>query len=62
MLTRFTIIAAWALIGPAHAMATEISPTPTMLAGAEQMIKLEYPDDDVLSYEYHFRNVGGHLL
>jgi hypothetical protein len=62
MLTRFTIVAACALIGPSHVMATEIAPTPKMFAEAEQMKKFEYPDDDSASYEYHFRNLGGHIL
>jgi hypothetical protein len=53
---------ALSLFATSSAMATEIAPTPKMLAEAKQMIKIEYPDDDAQSYEYHFRNLGGHIL
>jgi hypothetical protein len=39
------------LFATSTAMANEVAPTPNMLAQAEQMIKLEYPDDDARSYE-----------
>jgi hypothetical protein len=55
-------IAALAATLSAHAMATEIAPTPKMLAAAEQMIKIEYPAENEQSFKYHFRNLGGHIL
>jgi hypothetical protein len=56
------VYTALSLFATSTAMATEIAPTPKMLAEAEQMKKFEYPDDDPTSYEYHFRSVGGHIL
>jgi hypothetical protein len=44
------------------ARAEEIRPTPQMLDSARQMKKIEFPDDNPSSYEYHFRNLGGHIL
>jgi hypothetical protein len=49
------------VISSSSAIATEISPTSNMLAGAKQMNKIEYPDADS-NFEYHFRNIGGHIL
>jgi hypothetical protein len=53
-------IAAAALVGSAHA--TEIAPTPKMLADAKQMLKYEYPNDAGTHWEFHFRDLGGHIL
>jgi hypothetical protein len=54
------------LIGTAAAaQAQEIRPTPKMLAEAQRMQKGENPDDPAYPptpYEYHFRNLGGHIL
>jgi hypothetical protein len=44
------------------ARAEEIRPTPQMLDSAQQMKKIEFPDDNPSSYEYHFRNLSGHIL
>jgi hypothetical protein len=53
-------IAAWVL---AHsARAAEVMPTPQMLASAQEAKKFEFPDEDPSSYEYHFRDLGGHIL
>ncbi|MCW2286088.1 hypothetical protein M2323_003925 [Rhodoblastus acidophilus] len=46
--------------GPA--IATEISPTQKMLAEAKRMNKVNYPDAGSVSFEYHFRDIGGHVM
>ena len=48
------------IMGRAHA--EEIAPTPKMMADAEQANKFQHPDEDAQSFEYHFRNLGGHIL
>jgi len=50
-------------LGASPSLATEIAPTPKMLASAMEMNKYKHPDEDISqSYEYHFRNLGGHIL
>jgi hypothetical protein len=49
-------------IGASPAMAEEIAPTPKMMEAAEQMNKFKYPNEDAEAFEYHFRNLGGHIL
>ncbi len=50
------------LFASSSAIATEIAPTPKLLAEAQQMNKTEYPDASSTSFEYHFRIVGDHIL
>jgi hypothetical protein len=50
------------LFATSSAIATEIAPKPKMLAKAQQMNKIEYPDAGSTSFKYHFRNLGGHVL
>jgi hypothetical protein len=57
------VVAALSARGPAHAMATEIAPTPKMLAEVRELNKYKHPrEEDAQSYEYHFRNLGRHVL
>jgi hypothetical protein len=58
-LSVLATIAAWLLVNSARA--GEVTPTSQMLASAKQEKKFEFPDDDS-SYEYHFRNLAGHVL
>lgn len=44
------------------ARAVEITPTPQMLDRAQQAEKFRWPDENPLSFEYHFRNLSGHIL
>jgi hypothetical protein len=60
LFVALTTISAWMLANSAGAV--EVTPTPQMTANAQQMIKLEWPDDNPSSYEYHFRNLSGHIL
>lgn len=59
---RLTIIATTSFCLLPGARAEEIRPTPQMLDSARQMKKIEFPDDNPSSYEYHFRNLSGHIL
>jgi hypothetical protein len=52
-----------AAISGSPALATEIAPTPKLLADAMEMNKYKHPDEDIAqSYEYHFRNLGSGLI
>jgi len=55
----FTLLSLFAL---SSAIAAEIAPTPKMLAKAQEMNKIEYPDAGSTTFKYHFRNLGGHIL
>jgi hypothetical protein len=59
---RVAIIATTSFCLLGGARAEEIRPTPQMLDSARQMKKIEFPDDNPSSYEYHFRNLSGHIL
>jgi hypothetical protein len=58
-----TAIKAAALLAfalPAHT--AEIRPTPNMLEDARQANSVEPYSSAQTKYEYHFRNIGGHVL
>jgi hypothetical protein len=59
---RFVIIATAIFCLLPGARAEEIRPTRQMLDSGRQMKKIEFPDDNPSSYEYHFRNLSGHIL
>jgi hypothetical protein len=44
------------------ARAGEVRPTLQMLASAQQAKKLEFPDEDPTYWEFHFHNLGGHII
>jgi len=50
------------LFSASYSRAGEVRPTPQMLADAQQAQKFTWPDQDPSSFEYHFRNLGGHIL
>jgi hypothetical protein len=54
--------AALSLFAASSSIAAEIAPTPKLLARAREINKIEYPDAGSASFEYHFRNLGGHIL
>ena len=55
-------LALFAFVGREPAHATEIAPTPKMLADAREMNAARWPDDKGTEWEFHFRNVDGHVL
>jgi hypothetical protein len=55
-----TLIALFAFVGGGAAHATEIAPTPKMLADAREMIGYRWPDEKGRTqWEFHFRNLDG---
>jgi hypothetical protein len=57
------LIALFAFVGGGAAHATEITPTPKMLADAREMIGYRWPDEKGRTqWEFHFRNLDGHIL
>ncbi len=53
-------VSALALTIPAHS--GEVSPTPKMLQDAKQLNSANPYYSAETKYEYHFRNIGGHVL
>jgi hypothetical protein len=52
----------FAFVGREPAHAAEIAPTPKMLADAREMNGARWPDDKGTEWQFHFRNVDGHVL
>lgn len=59
---RTAIIAAALLVLAPPTHAAEIKPTPKMLEDARQANSAEPYYSAETKYEYHFRNIGGHIL
>jgi hypothetical protein len=54
-----TAVTALALTLPAHS--AEVDPTPKMLQDAKQLNSANPDYSAETKYEYHFRNIGGHV-
>jgi|ERR1700722_4743454 hypothetical protein len=59
-----TILIASQFVGGVAARAEEIArPTPKMLADAREMVEYQFPNDKGgTQWEFHFRNLEGHVL